>query len=70
MCSLQYANLLSLLPDIKISVVVGGMAAVKQERILNKCPEIVVATPGRLWELIQSKNAHLLQIDSIRFVLS
>lgn len=28
------------------------MAPEKQRRLLKKCPEIVVATPGRLWELI------------------
>ncbi|KAJ8932924.1 hypothetical protein NQ314_014341 [Rhamnusium bicolor] len=44
------------------------MAAVKQERILLKGPEIVVATPGRLWELIQQGNSHLSQIDNIRFL--
>lgn len=42
------------------------MAAVKQERVLSKGPEIVVATPGRLWELIQNGNPHLAQIDTIR----
>lgn len=44
------------------------MAAVKQERILEEGPEIVVATPGRLWELIQSGNSHLSQLDSLRLV--
>jgi len=29
------------------------MASQKQTRLLRKCPEIVVATPGRLWELLQ-----------------
>ncbi|XP_018568314.1 ATP-dependent RNA helicase ddx24 [Anoplophora glabripennis] len=53
---------------INITVVVGGMAAVKQERILSKGPEIVVATPGRLWELVQQGNPHLSQIDNIRFL--
>lgn len=42
------------------------MAAVKQERILNKGPEIVIATPGRLWELFQQGNSHLNQINSVR----
>lgn len=42
------------------------MAAVKQERILSKGPEIVIATPGRLWELIQQGNPHLSQVDSIK----
>lgn len=51
---------------INIAVVVGGMAAVKQERILSKGPEIVVATPGRLWELIQQGHPHLSQIDNTR----
>lgn len=51
---------------LQIAVVLGGMAAVKQERILNKGPEIVIATPGRLWELVEEGNSHLSQIDSIR----
>lgn len=42
------------------------MAQVKQERILSKGPEIVVATPGRLWELIQIGNDHLSQFADIR----
>lgn len=45
------------------------MASVKQERLLNKCPEIVVATPGRLWELIQEGNPHLSQVDNIKLVI-
>ncbi|ERL87493.1 ATP-dependent RNA helicase DDX24 [Dendroctonus ponderosae] len=53
---------------INIAVVVGGMAAVKQERLLRKGPEIVVGTPGRLWELIQQGNEHLSQIDNIKFL--
>ncbi|XP_014484727.1 PREDICTED: ATP-dependent RNA helicase DDX24 [Dinoponera quadriceps] len=54
--------------DIKIATVFGGLAAVKQERILNRGPEIVIATPGRLWELIQQGNSHLSQVDSIRYL--
>ncbi|XP_076382250.1 ATP-dependent RNA helicase DDX24 [Megalopta genalis] len=53
--------------DIKIAVVLGGMAEVKQERILRKGPEIVIATPGRLWELIQMGNPHLNQVESIKY---
>lgn len=51
---------------IHITVIVGGMSAEKQERLLSKGPEIVVATPGRLWQLIQSGNSHLNQIDDIK----
>nr|XP_034181790.1 ATP-dependent RNA helicase DDX24 [Osmia lignaria]XP_034181791.1 ATP-dependent RNA helicase DDX24 [Osmia lignaria] len=54
--------------DIKIAVLLGGLAVVKQERILSKGPEIVIATPGRLWELIQEGNPHLSQVDSIKYL--
>ncbi|KAJ4435535.1 hypothetical protein ANN_18151, partial [Periplaneta americana] len=50
---------------IKVAVVVGGMASQKQERVLSRRPEIVVATPGRLWELIQDCNPHLTQVNNI-----
>lgn len=52
--------------DIQIAVVLGGMAAVKQERILKRGPEIVIATPGRFWELVSEGNPHLNQLDSIK----
>ncbi|QDZ19204.1 DEAD-box ATP-dependent RNA helicase [Chloropicon primus] len=34
--------------------IVGGMSQQKQERVLKNLPHIVVGTPGRLWELIES----------------
>lgn len=52
--------------DIKVALIVGGLAHEKQERILSKRPEIVVATPGRLWELVNYKNIHLQGIKDIR----
>ncbi|KAF9420547.1 hypothetical protein HW555_003297, partial [Spodoptera exigua] len=53
---------------IKVATIVGGMAAVKQERVLRSGPEIVVATPGRLWELIGQGQPHLQQLDSVKFL--
>ncbi|GIX94361.1 ATP-dependent RNA helicase DDX24 [Caerostris extrusa] len=55
--------------DITVAVVVGGMAAEKQKRILKKCPEIVVATPGRLWELIEEGESHVNQISNVRYLV-
>ena len=37
----------------QIAVIVGGLSMQKQRRILKRCPDIIVATPGRLWELVQ-----------------
>lgn len=54
---------------IKVCAIFGGLAAVKQERVLAKCPEIVVATPGRLWELLNDGNEHLSKIDDINFLV-
>lgn len=55
--------------DIKIAAIVGGMAVAKQERILKQSPEIVVATPGRFWELYQSGEKHLQNIQQIRYLV-
>lgn len=55
--------------DIQVAAIFGGLAHVKQERVLRKCPEIVVCTPGRLWELIEEGNAHLNKLENINFLV-
>ncbi|NXB93318.1 DDX24 helicase, partial [Vidua chalybeata] len=51
---------------IKTAILVGGMAAQKQERVLNRKPEIVIATPGRLWELVKDRHPHLSNLRELR----
>uniref|UniRef100_U3JIJ1 ATP-dependent RNA helicase n=1 Tax=Ficedula albicollis TaxID=59894 RepID=U3JIJ1_FICAL len=51
---------------IKTAILVGGMAAQKQERVLNRKPEIVIATPGRLWELVKDRHPHLSNLRQLR----
>lgn len=51
---------------IKTAILVGGMAPQKQNRVLKHRPEIVVATPGRLWEMIQDKHPHLHNLRQLR----
>ena len=46
----------------KIVAVVGGMAPQKQQRLLQKRPEIIVATPGRLWDLISEVSMYFINI--------
>lgn len=55
--------------DIRVAAIFGGLAKVKQERVLSKCPEIVVATPGRLWELLNEGNQHLNKLQKINFLV-
>ncbi|KAM0844319.1 hypothetical protein ACQ4PT_057135 [Festuca glaucescens] len=52
---------------IHVVPIVGGLSMDKQERLLKKKPEIVVGTPGRLWELMSSGNQHLVELHSLSF---
>lgn len=38
------------------------MSTEKQERLLKNRPDIVVATPGRLWELMSGGEQHLAEV--------
>lgn len=39
-------------PRVSVGSIVGGMSVDKQTRILKRGVDILVATPGRLWDLI------------------
>jgi ATP-dependent RNA helicase DDX24/MAK5 len=41
-------------PRISIGSVVGGLSSQKQKRIVERGCDILVATPGRLWDLMKS----------------
>ena len=44
--------------NIKIANVLGGFAKAKQLKRLNKYnPEIILSTPGRLWEIIDNDES-------------
>ena len=46
--------------NIKIACVLGGFAKPKQLKILNKkFPEIIIATPGRIWEIIENEESEI-----------
>ncbi|KAL6219465.1 hypothetical protein ACLB2K_007224 [Fragaria x ananassa] len=53
--------------DIRVVAIVGGMSTDKQERLLRSRPEIVVGTPGRLWELMSGGEKHLVELHSLSF---
>lgn len=39
----------------RAALVVGGLAHVKQQRLLSRRPPIVIGTPGRLWEMVRTR---------------
>ncbi|KAM9201865.1 ATP-dependent RNA helicase DDX24 isoform 1-T1 [Dugong dugon] len=62
----QHIDAVARFTGIKTAILVGGMSTQKQQRMLNRQPEIVIATPGRLWELVKEKHAHLSNLRQIR----
>ena len=69
--ALQVAKMLAdvaIYTGIQIAAIVGGMSKQKQERVLKKQPEIIVATPGRLWELIRDGDKHLTSLERLTFL--
>ncbi|TYJ20248.1 hypothetical protein E1A91_A09G250400v1 [Gossypium mustelinum] len=53
--------------NVRVVPIVGGMSAEKQERLLKTRPEVIVGTPGRLWELISGGEKHLVELHSLSF---
>lgn len=49
-------------PLVSVAAVVGGLSAQKQRRILSRGVDVLVATPGRLWDIMQEVCAQLLQV--------
>uniref|UniRef100_A0A6U0TJF8 RNA helicase n=1 Tax=Eucampia antarctica TaxID=49252 RepID=A0A6U0TJF8_9STRA len=56
---------------VECAVIVGGLSEHKQKRVLNnKSPPVVVATPGRLWELMSNgEHPHLNDLSRLRFLV-
>ena len=57
--------------NVRVAAVLGGLAKEKQVKQLSKNPEIIVATPGRLWELIENEESALLmnQMRRLKFLV-
>jgi hypothetical protein len=53
-------------PGMRVANVVGGLAVEKQVRILQSHPDIIVATPGRFWDLIRSGHEYLSYLPKLQ----
>lgn len=52
--------------DVKTCCIIGGLSQDKQLRTLRKLrPEIVIATPGRLYDIVQSDSVDHLNVQSV-----
>ena len=55
----EYARFAKYMPDVRVCTFYGGTPVVKDQETLrdkNKCPHVVVATPGRLNALVRDKT--------------
>lgn len=44
-------------PHVSVAAIVGGMSLQKQRRILERGIDVLVATPGRLWDIMEDVSA-------------
>lgn len=55
---------------LKPGLIIGGFSREKQIRILNSQPKVLIATPGRLLDLIKEKECtHLKYLSMIKFLI-
>jgi ATP-dependent RNA helicase DeaD len=58
----EIKKLLKFYKEIKIAVIYGGESYTKQFQVLEKKPHIIIATPGRIIDLIEKKKVNLSEI--------
>ncbi|KAJ2915512.1 hypothetical protein MD484_g4910, partial [Candolleomyces efflorescens] len=56
-------------PHVSIAAIVGGMSAQKQRRVLDRGLDIIVATPGRLWDIMQDDDNLALEVRNLKFLV-
>ncbi|KAK3269295.1 hypothetical protein CYMTET_22260 [Cymbomonas tetramitiformis] len=54
---------------VRVAPIVGGISAQKQRRLLNMRPQVIVATPGRLWEYMDMGDEHLCNLQKLEFLV-
>lgn len=56
--------------NLGILTMIGGISHEKQERLLKRKPEILIATPGRLWEFIKDRqNDYVRTVSEVKFLV-
>lgn len=56
-------------PRVSVAAVVGGLSQHKQTRVLARGADILVATPGRLWDLLKADENLAADVRGIRFLV-
>ncbi|GMK59849.1 hypothetical protein CspeluHIS016_0900660 [Cutaneotrichosporon spelunceum] len=56
-------------PRVSVGSVVGGLSAQKQARIVERGADVLVATPGRLWDLLKANDVLAASVRQLRFLI-
>ncbi|KAF9051432.1 P-loop containing nucleoside triphosphate hydrolase protein [Panaeolus papilionaceus] len=56
-------------PHVSIAAIVGGMSSQKQRRILDRGVDILVATPGRLWDILGEDDELAQQAKELKYLV-
>ncbi|KAM6503417.1 ATP-dependent RNA helicase [Amanita muscaria] len=56
-------------PHVSVATIVGGMSPQKQHRILERGVDVLIATPGRLWDIIQDNDDLAKEIKTLKFLV-
>ncbi|KAL0960116.1 hypothetical protein HGRIS_011758 [Hohenbuehelia grisea] len=56
-------------PLVSVAAIVGGMSAQKQRRVLDRGVDVLVATPGRLWDIMQDDDTLSYDIRHLQFLV-
>lgn len=57
------------IPRISVGTVVGGLSSHKQKRIIDRGCDVLVATPGRLWDLLKTDDVLAASVRALRFLV-
>ncbi|KAI0002587.1 P-loop containing nucleoside triphosphate hydrolase protein [Russula compacta] len=56
-------------PPVSVAAIVGGMSTQKQGRILGRGADVLVATPGRLWDILEGDDELVGNMKNLQFLV-
>ncbi|KAJ4473034.1 ATP-dependent RNA helicase [Lentinula aciculospora] len=56
-------------PRVSAAAIVGGLSAQKQKRILDRGADVLVATPGRLWDILEENEMLAAELKRLKFLV-
>ncbi|KAI0322899.1 P-loop containing nucleoside triphosphate hydrolase protein [Amylostereum chailletii] len=56
-------------PLVSVAAIVGGMSAQKQRRVLERGVDVLVATPGRLWDILEEDGKLAKDIKTLQYLV-